>query len=398
MLRSSSFLTSLLVSVPLCAALVLGCSSSSDGGSSDDGGDSGGSGGSDSGGSGGVVNGGGDAGSSPSGGTSAGGSGGDTGGESGSGGSGGDTGGGGFGGGSGGAAGDTSNQGVQGDPGTTGDGPATQPEPYNQPAEVTGHVNGAPTGTVSDRQLYASKGLYPGYMFEYYIYVPAQYQPGKPAALMVFQDGLHYLGRTEAHFNTPTVFDNLIHSGDMPVTIGLFLTTGTPDGNFVFDTQREIREMEYSLYSETYAKFLLEEIIPDVITSQYDIVSDPDGWAIGGQSSGGTCSLNVGMHRPDNFHKILTQNGAFDNAGQAYPGAIDNSPLLPLRVYLLSGPNDIAITYQFNQSVVASLQAKGYHYRYLEGTGGHFPPDQAVADYPEALRWLWKEYTLPWYP
>jgi enterochelin esterase family protein len=294
---------------------------------------------------------------------------------------------------------------MQADPGIEGDGMATQNEPYSEPPEVTGHLNGAPEGEVIGPMLYASPARYPTFMFNYYIYVPSQYEAGKPAALMVFQDAPHYLGYTDSHFNTATVFDNLIHSGEMPVTIGLFIEAGTEDGSFVFNDDRLIREMEYSTYNDTYAKFLTEEIIPDVIQAQYEIVNDPDGWAIGGQSSGGNCSLIVGMQASDKFHKIMTHNGAFDNAdrmaadvpGTAFPGAIDNSPVLPLRVNLLSGPNDIPVTYQYNQSVVASLMAKGYHYRYIEGSAGHYPPVHAVHDYPEALRWLWRGYSLPWY-
>lgn len=296
-------------------------------------------------------------------------------------------------------------QGMQADPGTDGDGTTTQDAPYDEPPEVTGLVGGAPAGTLSAQMLFASTTQYPDYKFHYWIWVPAQYEAGKPAALMVFQDGPHYLGLTDSHFNTPNVFANLIHSGDMPVTIALFLETGTPDGNFDFNSQRLIREMEYSDYNDKYARFLIDEIIPGVIQSDYDIVNDPDGWAIGGQSSGGNCSLIVGMHASETFHKILTHNGAFDNAdrisetepGTAFPGAITNSPLLPLRVNLLSGPNDIPVTYQYNQDVIAALMAKGYHYRYVEGSGGHYPPIHAVSDYPEALRWLWRGYTLPWY-
>lgn len=294
---------------------------------------------------------------------------------------------------------------MQADPGTDGDGEANQAEPYNESAEGAGPIGGAPEGQVSERMVYASNGAYPGLMFPYWIYVPAQYVAGSPAALMVFQDGPHYLGLTDSHFNTPQVFDNLIHEGAMPVTIALFTETGTEDGNFNFDQERLIREEQYSSYSDVFANFLIDELIPAVITNQYDIVNDPDGWAIGGQSSGGNCSLIVGMHRSDKFHKILTHNGAFDNAdridegtpGTAFPAAIANSPLLPLRVNLLSGPNDIDVTYEYNESVVAALMAKGYHYRYITGSGGHYPPIHAVADYPESLRWLWRGYTLPWY-
>ena len=308
--------------------------------------------------------------------------------------------------------------GVQAPPGADGDGKTTQNAPYNEPPEVTGLLNGAPAGLLNGLpptmqgattpMLYASPAKYPGYKFHYWIWVPAQYQAGKPAALMVFQDGPHYLGITDSHFHTPTVFANLIKSGDMPVTIAVFTEAGTPDGNFNFDAQRLIREKEYSEYSDVFARFLLDELLPNVVTNKYDIVKDADGWAIGGQSSGGNCALIVGMHESAKFHKILTHNGAFDNADlqtsdymnnakPVFPKVIADGAVLPLRINLLSGPNDIAITYKYNQDVVAALTAKGYHYRYTEGSGMHYPPLHAVSDYPAALRWLWRGYTLPWY-
>ncbi|HXK20940.1 MAG TPA: alpha/beta hydrolase-fold protein [Polyangiaceae bacterium] len=308
--------------------------------------------------------------------------------------------------------------GMQADPGSVGDGKTTENAPYNEPPEVTGLLNGAPAGLLNGLPpsmqgattplLYASPAKYPGYKFHYWIWVPSQYQPGKPAALMVFQDGPHYLGITDSHFHTPTVFANLINSGEMPVTIALFTEAGTPTGNFDFNSQRLIREKEYSEYSDVFASFLLTELIPNVLSNKYDLVKDADGWAIGGQSSGGNCALIVGMHESTKFHKILTHNGAFDNADlqtsdymnnakPVFPNVINDSAVLPLRVNLLSGPNDIPITYQYNQSVIAALMAKGYHYRYTEGSGMHYPPLHAVSDYPAALRWLWRGYTLPWY-
>jgi enterochelin esterase family protein len=297
-------------------------------------------------------------------------------------------------------------QGMQADPGIEGDGMATQDAPYDAPAESLSRLNGAPEGTVTGPLKYASPAIYPGLMFKYYTYVPAQYEPGKPAAFMVFMDDALYVDRGDAPFHGPFVFDNLIHEGSMPVTIVLFVGPGTATGDFDFNSMRLDREAQYSKYNDTWTNFLIQEIIPNVITNTYDIVNDPNGWGIGGQSSGGNCSLIVGMHAPDKFRKILTDNGTFDNAdrvddntpGTAFPAAIANSPVLPLRIALLSGPNDIPVTYQYNMDVVAALQAKGgYHYRYIEGSGGHYPPSHAIADFPDELRWLWKNYTLPWY-
>ena len=50
---------------------------------------------------------------------------------------------------------------------------------------------------------------------EYYVYVPAQYDPNKPAALMVFQDGHAYVNDT-GDFRVPIVYDNLIYQKKLP--------------------------------------------------------------------------------------------------------------------------------------------------------------------------------------
>src|SRR5690242_1076072 len=56
----------------------------------------------------------------------------------------------------------------------------------------------------------------------WWVYVPAQYSPDKPASVMVFQDGGGYV-KTNGSYRVPVVFDNLIHKKEMPVTIGIFI-------------------------------------------------------------------------------------------------------------------------------------------------------------------------------
>ena len=51
--------------------------------------------------------------------------------------------------------------------------------------------------------------------------MPAQYKEDQPACVMVFQDGGGYTGFV------PTVFDNLIAKGEMPVTVGVFINPGS---------------------------------------------------------------------------------------------------------------------------------------------------------------------------
>ena len=85
---------------------------------------------------------------------------------------------------------------------------------------------GVPQGKV-EKHTWTSgpTNLFPGTARDYWIYVPAQYDAGKSACLMVFQDGGGYIG-TNGSYRVPTVFDNLIHKKEMPVTIGVFVNPG----------------------------------------------------------------------------------------------------------------------------------------------------------------------------
>ena len=76
---------------------------------------------------------------------------------------------------------------------------------------------GVPRGEVLKFTFDQSK-IYPGTWREYWIYVPAQYKADQPACVYVNQDGIQW--------KAPTVFDNLIHKKEMPVTIGVFVSPG----------------------------------------------------------------------------------------------------------------------------------------------------------------------------
>jgi len=80
---------------------------------------------------------------------------------------------------------------------------------------------GVPEGKVTEYEWNDSK-VYPGTVRKYWVYVPAQYNPAKPAGLMVFQDGGGYVKR-DGTWRVPVVFDNLIAKKEMPVTVGVFL-------------------------------------------------------------------------------------------------------------------------------------------------------------------------------
>jgi hypothetical protein len=288
--------------------------------------------------------------------------------------------------------------GTQMDPGTMGDGTFPQPGPYTTlPPESLGPINGAPKGMVTGPFKHIQTGTYTNWamwQFTYYIYVPSQYQKGKAAALMVFNDGYLYAGinsLTDSRFNAPQVIDNLIHAGQMPVTIAVFIFPGTPDGSQVGGGNQG-RGTQYDTPNDQYGKFLREEFLPATILTKYDIVTDADGWAMAGHSSGGIGSIIAGWFHSDRWHKLLTASASYPNKGGMFPGLFNTAPAKPLRIYMTSGTMDNGGYYAANMMAASILQGLGYHNRFRTTTDVHYPPRAAMQDFPDAMRWLWRGY------
>ncbi len=261
---------------------------------------------------------------------------------------------------------------------------------------------GVPQGKVTERVWKDSK-VFPGTIRRWWTYVPAQYDKSKPAALMVFQDGHAYIYE-DGDFRAPVVFDNLIHSGEMPVTIGVFVDPGHKKAELPakpgWEPKPENRSFEYDTLSGDYAKFLIDEIL-HAVRKDYNITDDPDGHAIGGISSGGICAFTVAWQRPDQFRKVLSHVGSFTNirGGDAYPGMIrKGSDKQPLRVFLQDGENDLDNEHGnwplANKQMAAALKFRGYDYRFEYGKGAH-NGNHGGAILPDSLRWLWRDYKLP---
>jgi len=166
-----------------------------------------------------------------------------------------------------GGAGSCSKMGTQADPGTEGDGKKQVDGPYKPAPETQMHLNNAPVGKINDMPIgaqipapliYAATKQYPGLnqmlKYEYWIYVPSQYNAGCPAAMMVFQDGMHYVS-TDSQFHIPVVFDNLIASGDIPVTIGVFINPGEPGSGHYDGNEQPNRSAQYDRNSPDYVNF-----------------------------------------------------------------------------------------------------------------------------------------------
>lgn len=251
---------------------------------------------------------------------------------------------------------------------------------------------GVPRGDIHQHR-WANSGIYPGVERDYWVYVPKQYDASRPTCLMVFQDAPLYLG-PEAQ--VPTVFDNLIHKGDMPVTIGLFVSAGDKGPGLPRWGGTDNRSVEYDTLGDRYARFLLEELLPP-LEQHYNITADPDGRAIGGISSGGICAFTVAWERPDAFHKVVSHCGSFTNirGGNRYPSLIRRSAAKPLRVFLQTGVHDLDVVFGnwviANQDMASALAYKAYDHMFVLGEGGHSLA-HGGAIFPDTMRWLWRDY------
>ena len=255
---------------------------------------------------------------------------------------------------------------------------------------------GVPQGTVSAHRFVDSK-IFPGTERDYYLYVPAQYNASEPAALMVFQDGKNYINE-KGQWRIPIVFDNLIHEGVMPVTIGLFINPGVvPGGESAQD--RFNRSLEYDSVSDRYATFLIDEIMPHV-SRNYSLTDDPNLRGIAGSSSGAIAAFGVAWHRPDQFRRVFSTVGTFVGlrGGNEYPTLIRKTEPKPIRIFLQDGRNDLDIYggswWNANLTMLSALQWAGYAVKNEWGDGGH-NGKHGGSILPDAMRWLWSDHDEP---
>jgi enterochelin esterase family protein len=237
--------------------------------------------------------------------------------------------------------------------------------------------------------------IFPNTTRDWWVYVPAQYDGSEPAALMVFQDG-ERMQNINGRWRVPTVFDNLIARGDMPPTIAVFLNPGHDKSQPLKDGRFSNRSYEYDSLGDRYAKFLLEEILPEV-RKRYRISEDPNLRAIGGSSSGAICAFTVAWERTESFRKVYSTVGSFTNlrGGNVYPSWVRKTEPKPIRVAMSDTSGDIDNPFGSwpwsNQLMASSLKYMGYDVRF-DWTEGYAHNDEYGSSlFPDAMKWLWRK-------
>ncbi|MBK9316574.1 MAG: DUF3224 domain-containing protein [Acidobacteria bacterium] len=264
---------------------------------------------------------------------------------------------------------------------------------------------GVPKGEIRGPYTLPSN-VYPGTQHTYWVYVPAQYDPAVPAALMVYQDGQAFKDEN-GDIRAQNVMDNLIYRREIPVMIGVFINPGrtpeqpepTPQN---WGDRTTNRPTEYNTLDDKYARVITEELLP-VLYKEYNISKDPEMHGIGGSSSGAIAAFTVAWERPNHFRKVLSNVGSFVNlrGGHVYPELVLASEKKPIRVYLCDGRNDNRGIrngvydekrdwfYQ-NVRLMKALTQKGYDVNYSWSMNLH-GQKYGGAIMPEMMRWLWRD-------
>jgi enterochelin esterase family protein len=288
--------------------------------------------------------------------------------------------------------------------------PAFGPLSYLQP--------GVPSGKLSEKMTHVSK-IYDGMKTDYWIYVPAQYKPEEPVALMVFQDGEWYTDRGGS-LMALNVIDNLIAQKKIPVMICVFInpgdisdSPGTPTYDQVKRYSDEwkrslkdsMRSTLYDTVSERYPRFLRDEVLAEV-GAKYNLRKDAYSRAITGLSSGGICSFNAAWHMPDQFSRVISWIGSFSaiqwkedpavtDGGQDFPDKILRESKRNLRIWLQDGSQDLDLRYGnwplANLRMANALKAREYDFHFSFGRGSHNGAGGAV-EFPAEMIWLWRDY------
>jgi enterochelin esterase-like enzyme len=256
---------------------------------------------------------------------------------------------------------------------------------------------GVPRGTLSEKKTIVGK-IYAGMKADYWFYASPGVDPNVPAPLMVWQDGQTLIAGDLSRLRLFTVTENLIQQKLIPPIVHVLIAPGTSaDG-------KPMRSIEYDTVSDAYPRFLLEEVLPEVEKS-YKLRQDGYSRGIGGESSGGICSLNAAWFMPEKFARVHSTIGSYTSiqwrpqdkldGGNLYPFKVRKESKRNIRIWMSDGAEDIENDHGSwplqNIQLANSLKMKEYDFHFRFGHAAH-NSSQAALDLPESLTWLWRGY------
>lgn len=253
-------------------------------------------------------------------------------------------------------------------------------------------------GATIIEESFSNSKIYPETVRNFKVSVPDNYN-GEPLCLFVGLDGVQC--------RAPEVMDSLMATGDIPLMAGIYLEAGS-----VWDAGRNRvvrynRSNEFDATDGKFARFLETEIIPAAVEAvrkkgiNLNLKPGGDNAMIYGMSSGAIASFNAAMQRPDLFGRVFAVCGTFVpmRGGDGLAAIVRKMEPLPVRIFIQDNYDDVwnplfGSWYEANKFLVSALNFAGYDLMTDWAEGAHDLKRASVV-FPDALKWLWRDYPEP---
>lgn len=248
---------------------------------------------------------------------------------------------------------------------------------------------------------FAGSRIFPGTERTIGVYVPAEYTGERPACVYVSLDGFAATSRV--------AFDNLIYKKEMPVTIAVGVSPGVVPSADGKANPRLDRSFEFDSLSDRLVRLVLEEVLPEVQKHRTKaglpirLSEDPNDRGAGGGSTGAIAAFTLAWQRPEAFRRVSTAVGTFVGmrGGDRYAVLVRKTEPKPIRIFMQDGSNDewmggpeVGDWWMSNQTMERALTFAGYAVAHVWGEGTH-NGRHAAAVFPDAMRWIWKDWPAP---
>lgn len=235
--------------------------------------------------------------------------------------------------------------------------------------------------------VFTGSAVFPGTVRQVTVFIPAQYNGSRPACVYVKTDGYNP--------GEKSLLETMIATKEMPVTVGVFVAPGEVPAPVKNTLGRQNRDFEYDGVGDENVRFLVDELLPDIV-KRFDLKLSTDGndRCIAGGSSGGIAAFNAAWQRPDAFSRVYANSGSFVafRGGHEFPTLIRKFEAKPIRAYLTTGTHDMENCagdwFLLDREMDKALRFSGYDYFFRIVNGGHVA---GYYDYfREAMSYLWK--------
>jgi enterochelin esterase-like enzyme/sugar lactone lactonase YvrE len=241
-------------------------------------------------------------------------------------------------------------------------------------------------GEIKQTQYKQSK-IFPGTEREITVFIPAQYDGSKTACVYVRTDG--YNPREKV------LMETMIATGEMPVTVGVFVRPGQVPPPMAGTLGRRNRDFEYDAVNDNNVRFLVEELLP-FVAKEFDLNLSNDGndRSMSGGSSGGIAAFVAAWNRPDAFSRVYCASGSFVafRGGHEFPTMVRKFEAKPIRMFHTTATRDMENCagdwFLLDQEMDKALTFCGYDHQFRVIDGRHVAG--YMENYREAMAYLWK--------